>query len=96
MFTIGMQRAIEEDDIFAVTNSMRSDHNTGKLAELWNLELKKKRPSMLRVMLKANGYKVHIMGVLFSLTETIARWEFSFDSQIRFSSVKPRVSEYRH
>ncbi len=68
-----MKRAIEEDDIFAVTNSMRSDQNTGKFAKLWELELKKKNPSMLRIMLMANGCKVHIIGVLFSLTETLAR-----------------------
>lgn len=68
-----MKRAIEEDDIFACTNSMRSDRNTEQFAKLWELELKKNNPSILRVMLKANGFKVHIIGVLFSLTETLAR-----------------------
>ncbi|KAG4077638.1 hypothetical protein HA402_009029 [Bradysia odoriphaga] len=73
LFTIGLKRAIEEDDIFAITNSMRSDQNTEKFAKLWELELKKKNPSMIRVMLRANGYKVHLIGILCSLTETLAR-----------------------
>ncbi|XP_037050747.1 multidrug resistance-associated protein 4-like isoform X2 [Bradysia coprophila] len=73
LFIIGLKRAIEEDDIFAITNSMRSDQNTRKFAKLWELELKKKNPSMIRVMLRANGYKVHIIGILCSLIETLAR-----------------------
>ncbi|XP_031635556.1 multidrug resistance-associated protein 4-like [Contarinia nasturtii] len=73
MLTIGMKRAIEEDDIYAVTNSMRSDTNTEAFAQLWQLELKKKKPSILRVMLKLHGFKVISLGMLFSFGETLAR-----------------------
>lgn len=73
MFTIGMKRAIEEDDIYAVTNSMRSDQNTEAFSKLWALELKKDNPSILRVMLKVHGFKVLTLGLLFSVGETLAR-----------------------
>lgn len=73
MFSIGMNRAIEEDDIYAVTNSMRSDQNTEAFSKLWALELEKKNPSILRVMLKVHGFKVLTLGLLFSVGETLAR-----------------------
>lgn len=73
MFAIGMKRAIEEDDIYAVTNSMRSDQNTEQFAKLWQLELKKKNPSIWRVMLKIHGFKVLTFGLLFSIGESLAR-----------------------
>lgn len=68
-----MKRSIEEDDIYGVTNSMRSDQNTNEFAKLWALELKKKNPSILRVMLKIHGFKVLTFGLLFSAGETLAR-----------------------
>lgn len=73
MFAIGMNRAIEEDDIYSVTNSMRSDQNTEAFTKLWALELKKENPSILRVMLKVHGFKVLTLGLLFSVGETLAR-----------------------
>ena len=73
MFSIGMKRAIEEDDIYAVTNSMRSDQNTEQFAKLWELELKKKNPSIWRVMFKVHGFKVITLGLLFSIGESLAR-----------------------
>lgn len=73
MFKIGMKRAIEEDEIYGVTNSMRSDQNTQEFSKLWDIELKKKNPSILRVMLKIHGFKVLTFGLLFSIGETLAR-----------------------
>lgn len=74
MLQIGLKRPIEEDDIYAVTNSMRSDQNTEAFAKLWELELKKKNPSIFRVMLKLHGFKVLTFGLLFSIGETLARY----------------------
>lgn len=68
-----MKREIQEDDIYAVTNSMKSDKNTEEYYKLWQLELKKKNPSILRVMLKVHGFKVLMFGLLFSVGETFAR-----------------------
>lgn len=73
MFKIGLSRTIEEEDIYAVENSMRSDRNTEAFAKLWELELKKKSPSILRVIFKLHGIKVLTLGLLFSLAETLGR-----------------------
>lgn len=73
MFAIGLKRTIEEDDVYAVTSGMRSDKNTDAFAKLWALELKKKDPSIFRVMLKVHGFEVLALGLLFSVGETLAR-----------------------
>lgn len=73
MFKIGMKRAIEEDDIYAVPNDMQSDQTTETFRKLWQMELKQKKPSILRVILKLHGFSVLTIGMLFSIGETMAR-----------------------
>lgn len=73
MFMIGLKRAIEEEDVYAVTNDMRSEKHTNGFVKLWDEEIKKKNPSIFRVMLKLYGYKVLPVGILFSVGETLAR-----------------------
>lgn len=73
MLSIGMKRPIEEDDIYEVTNSMRSDQNTAAFAKLWDIELTKANPSIFRVMMKLHGFKVLTFGLLFSVSESLAR-----------------------
>lgn len=73
MFLTGLSRTIEEEDIYDVKNNMRSDENTEKFAKCWQLELKKKKPSILRVIFKVYGFNFIILMVLFLLAETFAR-----------------------
>lgn len=73
IFTIGLSRSIEEDDVYAVTNSMQSERNTEAFDKLWQLELEKKNPSILRVMFKLHGPKVLTCGLLYSIGETLAK-----------------------
>lgn len=73
LLSIGLKRSIEEDDICEVANSMRSDANTENFAKAWDEELKKKDPSILRVMYKLHGFKVIFVGFLYSVADTIAR-----------------------
>lgn len=73
MFSIGLKRSIEEEDIYAVTNDMRSDTNTEQFARLWEEEVKKKKPSIFRVMFKLHLYKLLPLGILYAIGETIAR-----------------------
>lgn len=73
IFTIGLKRTIEDDDIYAVTNSLHSDNNTKVFDDLWCLELKKKHPSFLRVILKAFGLGVFTRALLFSFGETLVK-----------------------
>lgn len=70
---IGLSRDIQDDDIYAVPNSLRSDHNTEEFTELWQLELKKENPSLMRVILKAHGVKIFTTELLYSIGEALAR-----------------------
>lgn len=72
-FKTGMKRPIEEDEIYEVTNSLRSDKNTREFAELWNEELKKPKPSIIRVIMKLHGFRLIFWGIVFSVLETLSR-----------------------
>ena len=71
MFKIAMKRSIEEDDIYEVTDSLKSKRNTELFASAWDAELKKKNPSMGRVMLKLYGVQVFSISILYTIVETI-------------------------
>lgn len=73
MIKVGLSREIEEDDIYTVTNSMRSDENTEAFSKLWQFELDKEKPNIFRAMLKMHGYKVIILSFFYSIGLTLAR-----------------------
>lgn len=73
MIKIGLRREIHEDDIYAVTKSMRSDQNTEAFAKLWQLELEKKDPSLIRAMLKFNGVRAFALIITYSIGSLIVR-----------------------
>lgn len=75
MLWIGMKRSIEEDDIYAVTNDMRSDLNTDKFSKLWDEEVKREKPSIFRVLFKLHLFKLLPIGILYAIGETIARYQ---------------------
>lgn len=72
MLKLGWSRDINEDDIYEVTNGMRSDRNTKIFAKHWNIELEKKKPSFLRVLLKVYGIKIFTVSILSAIATTIA------------------------
>lgn len=73
MLSIGLKRSIEQDDIYAVTNDMRSDLNTEQFAKLWDEEVKKSNPSIFRVLFKLHLKKLLPIGILYAIGETVAR-----------------------
>lgn len=73
MIKLGLSREIQEDDIYAVTNSMRSEENTHNFVKHWKIELEKSNPSIFRVMLKIYGYKVFMLSFFYSIGLTLAR-----------------------
>lgn len=85
LYSIGFKGSIEEDDLYDVTKSMRSEQNTKRFEQLWNEELTKQNPSILRVMLKSGGIKVLIIGFLFSIADTFARYIHIFHAIFTFS-----------
>lgn len=73
MLAIGLQRAIQADDIYAVKNDMRSDLNTEAFAKLWESECKTQNPSLFRIMLKMYLLKVFLIGFLLAICQTVVR-----------------------
>lgn len=73
IFTIGLKRPIESDDIYDVVDSMRSEQNTEAFAKQWESELRRKNPSIFRIILKLHGFKILSIGFLFSFVETMAK-----------------------
>lgn len=71
MFKIGLKRGIEDDEIYEVTDTLRSERNTAVFAEAWESELKRKNPSMWRVMLKIYGFNVFSVSILFTIADTL-------------------------
>lgn len=74
IFQTRNSREIDNSDIYAVTNGLRSDQNTEMFDKLWRLECKKKTPSLVRVILKVFGLKVFTISILFTIGSTILRW----------------------
>lgn len=73
LFSISWKRPIDENDIDAPLNSLRCKENTEAFAEQWELELKKKNPSILRVMMKLYMFEVLSIGTLLATCESLAR-----------------------
>lgn len=73
MLMTGWKRPLGDDDIYAVTNSLRSEKNTEEFAKLWDMELKKPNPSILRVILKLYALKVFTLATLFLIGESFAK-----------------------
>lgn len=76
MLEIGWNRGIAEDDIYEVTNSLRSDKNTEIFEKLWQLEVDKPNPSLRRVILKVYGVGIFATVFLYSIVTALARWHF--------------------
>lgn len=73
MLKIGLRRTVEDNDVYAVPNRMRCDQNTTEYAKMWQLELKKEKPSIFRVMFKLNLFKVFGYSLLCAIVDMIAR-----------------------
>lgn len=69
----GIRRELQEEDIYAVTNSMKSEKNTKTFAKFWQTELNKENPSIFRVLLNVCGYKAITLIVVYSIGLTLAR-----------------------
>lgn len=69
IFKIGYQRPFVEDDLYECAKSHKSVKVLERFGTLWDEELKKSKPSLFRVMFKAELYKVVLVGILFSVIE---------------------------
>lgn len=55
--------------MYTCVNSQKSENVSKKFQFLWEHEMRKAKPSLFKVMMKTNGYKVVLAGALFSLVQ---------------------------
>lgn len=69
LFKIGLSRQVKEDDMYTCVKRQKSENVSQKFQMLWEEELTKPKPSLMRVIMKIYGYKVIFVGILFSIIE---------------------------
>lgn len=70
---MGMKATIAEEDIYNNLDVHNSKPIADKFKRLWEDELTQKSPSVLRMFYRAYGLGVIVIGLLFSISETIIR-----------------------
>lgn len=69
LFKIGLSRQVTDDDMYACVKHQKSENISLRFQLLWDHELTKEKPSLMRVIMKIYGFKVILVGILFSLVE---------------------------
>ena len=70
---MGMKGTITEEDIYQNLDEHNSKPISNLFTKLWDEELQQKSPSVLRMFYKAYGFWTILIGLLFSLCETLVR-----------------------
>lgn len=70
LFRKGYQRPLTEDDLYDNKPTLNSQPLTNKFLKLWNDELTREKPSIFRMLFRAYGTLLIIMGVLYCVLET--------------------------
>lgn len=73
LYKIGLQRPITDEDVYQTIGHHESERIANRFSKLWAQELKSSSPSTLRMFYNAYGAPLLIFGLLFSVTETLAR-----------------------
>lgn len=68
-----MKRELDEDDIYAVKNSMQSAQNTDAFEKQWRIELQNKNPSIVRVMFKLYGSEILLTTFFYGILSAMVR-----------------------
>lgn len=66
LFKIGLSKEISEDDLYKCSRQHSSDKVSKRFEMLWDEEMTKQDPSLIRVTLKVYWYNVMIVGFFFS------------------------------
>lgn len=73
LYRKGLTKTITESDVYETLKAHEAELIANKFKVLWEQELKKKDPSILRLFYKAYGFGVLSIGLLFSIVETLNR-----------------------
>ncbi|KAL5288615.1 ABCC4.2 family protein [Megaselia abdita] len=71
MFTKGCQGPIREEDLYKIDSQFESDKLSEKFNNLWSQEKCRPKPSIARVVWRAFGVKVLLVGVIYAIVQTI-------------------------
>lgn len=73
LFKRGLQGPLTDEELYQHRKTLDSERVTNKFAELWEDELKRSNPSVVRMILRAYGKIFVPMGLAFSISETICK-----------------------
>ena len=73
LFKIGVKRTITDSDVYEGLKSHECDKIANKFSALWEQELARKNPSVLRMFYNAYGRGILWVGISFSIIETLNR-----------------------
>lgn len=73
LYKTGLTRTITDEDVYETLKDHECDKIAEKFDKLWQDELKRKEPSVLRMFCRAYGLPVLLVGLSFSLVETLNR-----------------------
>lgn len=73
LYKLGLTKTITEEDVYETLKDHDSEQIANKFTVLWENELGKKNPSVLRLFYNAYGFGVLSVGLTFSIVETLNR-----------------------
>ncbi|EDX14816.1 GD21421 [Drosophila simulans] len=73
LFKRGLQGPLTDEELYQHRKTLDSERVTNKFADLWEDELKRSNPSVVRMILRAYGKIFVPMGLAFSISETICK-----------------------
>lgn len=74
IFKLGLKRPIEENDIYEALPEHQSSKLSEKFTKLWDDELKRSKPSVLRLLLRGFGWHCIGGGLLYCVAEAVTRY----------------------
>lgn len=74
LFRLGSKGPLDLNGLYEIKSNLRSEQITSAYAESWRQEiLKRKSPSLVRVLFKHHGAAMLIWGLLYSIVESVMR-----------------------
>lgn len=73
IFRTGINRSIEESDIYEIPDKHKSQILSDEYSKLWDDELKRRKPSIIRLFMRIIGYKIIVLGFFCSNIETAVK-----------------------
>lgn len=80
IFKLGIKGPIPPDEIYKPKSTLESKKITDRFIQMWSDELKRKDPSVLRVIFNIYGVPLLFWGLSFSLLESAMRLVCYFDN----------------